>query len=348
MNGTTSQLRADALREILFPCTWNRIDIHRAFLTYPRWARSLWFRFGLGPAVRALNRMVLEALGNETYDIAWIGKGVCLWPETIRQIRRLSAKMIYYTPDTSFISNQSRFFNATISLYDLIVTTKSLELPDFERRVPREQIALVTQCFDSRLHYPRCSYEEKRKEAVLIGLCEPDRMNCVEQLLSMGVPVRIGGQGWQRFVHRHSGNELLRFEGPEIFGDGYAEVLSRATIGLGLLTKRFPELHTTRTFEIPACGTVLATERNSETTRFFSEHEALFFDNYRDLGEKILALLDDTQGMQSVSEAGRKCVLAGPYSNENMLRQVLCKAGIDTADLPVSDPAALPASPPIN
>ena len=37
----------------------------------------------------------------------------------------------------------------------------------------------------------------------------------------------------------------------------------------GLLAKWVPELHTTRTFEIPACGTALVTERNSETALVF-------------------------------------------------------------------------------
>ena len=47
--------------------------------------------------------------------------------------------------------------------------------------------------------------------------------------------------------------------------------LGANAVGLGLLSKRFPERHTTRTFEIPACGALLATERTADTTRFFDE-----------------------------------------------------------------------------
>lgn len=326
--GTTSQLRADTLCNLLAPCEWKLIDTDPVFRESTRWARSLWFRFRAGPAVAALNRLVLAELGTDPFDFAWIDKGVCLWPETVRKIRQLARKLVYYTPDTSFLANRSRYFRSTASMYDLIVTTKSLELASFERLLPRERIALVTQCFDSQLHYPRCTFAEKRKEAVLIGLCEPDRERCVEQLTSHGIAVRVGGIGWERFVRRHAGNSLVQFEGARIFGQRYAEVLSRATIGLGLLTKRFPELHTTRTFEIPACGTALATERNSETIGIFGDKEVIFFADYADLGRQIIALMRDEVRLQAISEAGTQRVQTGDYSNDRVLRKVLQMAGV--------------------
>ena len=326
--GTTSQLRADTLCNLLPACDWNLIDTDPVFLNSPRWARSMWFRFRAGPAVAALNRLVQAELGTEQYDVAWIDKGVCLWPETVRQIRQIARKLVYYTPDASFLANRSRYFRATASLYDLIVTTKSLELASFERLVPRKRIALVTQCFDTQLHYPRCTLAEKRKEAVLIGLCEPDRERCVEQLIAQGIAVRVGGFGWERFVRRHAGNSLVQFEGARVFGQRYSEVLSRATIGLGLMTKRFPELHTTRTFEIPACGTALATERNSETIEIFGDEEAIFFADYADLGRRVSALMHDEVRLKTITEAGTRRVQTGDYSNDRVLRKMLELVGI--------------------
>jgi hypothetical protein len=170
----------------------------------------------------------------------------------------LASRLVYYTPDTSFLHNRSRFFNRTISLYDRVVTTKSLELSEFQRLLSPEKLILTTQSYDQRLHFPRVSFARKRPEAVMIGLCEPAREECVASLLDAGVPVRIGGRGWHGFLRRRQRDVNLFFEGDSVFGDHYAEVLSRASIGLGLVTRRFAELHTTRTFEIPACGTALA------------------------------------------------------------------------------------------
>jgi spore maturation protein CgeB len=331
---------------------------------YPRWAQTMRFRLRAGPAVWAVNRAVQAALANASeqaaesdistapgsgflnvsptaadllaetatrstvYDIAWIDKGVSLWPETVRRIRQVSRKMVYYTPDTSFLANRSRFFEATASLYDLIVTTKSLELARYEAMVPRERIALVTQSYDAKRHVPSGTFRKKRKEAVLIGLCEPDREQCVECLLAHGIAVRVGGIGWDKLVRRHAGNDLLRYEGAKVFGEHYSSVLSRASVGLGLLTKKFPELHTTRTFEIPACGTALATERTSETSQFFSDNEAIFFSDYEELALRIRELMNDEPQLKALNEAGMRRVQVGDFSNERVLRKVLSLVGI--------------------
>ncbi|HQX49781.1 MAG TPA: glycosyltransferase, partial [Planctomycetaceae bacterium] len=365
--GTTSQRRADTLREIVSPCSWTMIDTGATFQRYPRWAQSMRFRLRSGPAVWAMNRMLLAELTNvseqaaergvssspgsgflnvsemsddrqtrstthaELYDIAWIDKGVCLWPQTVRKIRQLARKMVYYTPDTSFFANRSRFFEATASLYDLIVTTKLLELSSYEALVPRDRIALVTQSFDAKHHMSHCTFQKKRKEAVLIGLCEPDREQCVECLLSNGIAVRVGGIGWERLVRRHAGNDLLRYEGPRVFGEHYSNVISRASVGLGLLTKQFPELHTTRTFEIPACGTALATVRTSDTSQFFGEDEVIFFADYGELALRIKELMNDEHQLRAVTEAGTRRVQSGDFSNERVLRKVLSLVGISCA-----------------
>ncbi len=327
--GTTSQLRADTLRRVV-PCEWTMIDTDRAFLPFPRWARSLWFRLRTGPAVRALNRLVCSEIGDEPYDVAWIDKGVCLWPSTIQKIRTLARRLIYYTPDTSFLANGSRFFRATAHLYDLIVTTKSFEIDSFQKLVDADRLIQVTQSYDSRLHMPRVDFDQKRKEVVLIGLHEIDRERCVQTLLSRGIPVRLGGKGWSSFLRKNAGNALLHFEGEEVFGVRYAELLSGAMIGLGLMTKRFPELHTTRTFEIPACGTALATERNVETTSIFRDDEALFFEDYDDLTRKIQPLFESLDLLRSITNAGTQRVQQGDFSNDRIIRKVMIRAGVLT------------------
>jgi len=272
--------------------------------------------------------MVLAELGDEPCEVIWIDKGVCLWPETIRRCRKLAKCLVYYTPDTSFLANSSRFFDATISLYDLVVTTKSLEVQQFEKRIPQDRLLLVTQSFDPRIHRPTCGFEEKHDGAVFIGLCEPDRERCVDRLLGAGVPVRIGGCGWDRFVERRKKDPLLHFAGSKVFGEHYVKALSSAQIGLGLLTKRFPELHTTRTLEIPACGTALATERNTETKQIFSDDEAIFFADYRDLASQVVELLSMPERLKGIAASGHRKVWSGDFTNADMVRRVLKVAGV--------------------
>lgn len=333
--GTTSQLRFSALQRVLPTAEWLMIDTGQQFQRRHRIWRSLAFRLGTGPAVTSINRQVLGSLPKAQFDLVWVDKGVFLWPATVQRLRSQADRLVYYTPDTSFLHNRSRFFEQTIGLYDRVVTTKSLELPLFYSRMKSERLLLTMQSWDARLHYPRVPFHEKRAEAVLIGLCEPSREQCVSALLDAGVPVRIGGQGWGKFLRRHGRRSGLEFEGERVFGEQYAHVLSRASIGLGLVTKRFPELHTTRTFEIPACGTALATEQNSETTAIFGRGDVLFFSNTADLAVECRRLLAQSAELETMSVRGRNRVLCRNFDNDGMVKNVLasCEITVTSASL---------------
>jgi len=326
--GTTSRLRSDALARALPQTDWSIIDTDVPFSSALRIWRSLAFRLRLGPAVTAMNHYVLDRLPTGSVDLIWVDKGVCLWPSTIVRLRRLCRWLVYYTPDTSFLHNRSRFFNRSLHLYDRVVTTKSLELAEFQRRVPAEKLLLMTQTYDRQLHFPRVPFEKKRREAVLVGLCEPAREACVAALLEAGIPVRIGGRGWESFLRRHQRNVNLFFEGDAVFGDHYADVLSRASIGLGLVTRRFAELHTTRSFEIPACGTALATEDNAEIRRVYGDGDVVFFGDYSELTEKCLALFRDPEALRRLTDRGLQCVRQSGCHNDGLVAHVLSSLGI--------------------
>lgn len=325
--GTTSRLRSDALVRALPAAQWSNIDTDVPFRSAFRIWRSLAFRYRWGPAVRAINEYVLDRLPPDKVDLIWVDKGVCLWPSTVAKLRQLARHLIYYTPDTSFLHNQSRFFNRSISLYDRIVTTKSLELSEFRRWVDVDKLILETQTYDRGLHFPRVPFSGKRPEAVLIGLCESSREECVAGLLDVGVPVRIGGRGWEGFLRRRQRDVNLVFEGDSVFGEQYAEALSRASIGLGLVTRRFSELHTTRTFEIPACGTALATERNAEVDRVFGPGDAIFFTSFSDLSAQCVRLLQEPELLRGIAERGHQRVLQSGCDNDAMVRRVLGPLG---------------------
>ncbi len=323
--GSTSLMRAERLRELTPEMSWVWVDTDSVLIKSERFWQSAAYRLKAGQAVRNLNSMVDQQIGTEPYDLVWVDKAIFLKPSTVERLRSLSRRIVHFTPDTAFANGRSRHFDKTLGQYDLLVTTKSFDVPEYLRLAGRDTVHLTTQGYDSDVHFPRSPEIDRRDEVVFVGLAEPDRENCLATLMEHGITVRLAGRDWDGFVRRWGRKNHLIYEGDGMFGASYAEALSRSWIGLGLLSKRFGELHTTRTFEIPACGAILATERNADTDRFFDEDEALFFSGYSELASRVLELFSapTRDACRELAGKGRQRVTQDGRNNSNILSAVL-------------------------
>jgi hypothetical protein len=328
--GSTSAMRAEALKQLTPGWDWEWIDTDQAMREAPRWAQTLAFRLRIGPVVRRVDHLVAASTGGGNYDLIWVDKSVLLRRRAMAAMRRAAVRLVHFTPDAAFHANRSRFFRRHIGHYDLLATTKSFEMDEYLQRVAPRKLFLTTQGYDPVLHHPAEPPVPRQREAAFIGLAEPDREHCLAALLEAGVAVRLGGIGWERFLARWKDHPGLRFLGSGLFGEDYAQVYREAWVGLGLMTKRFGELHTTRTFEIPACGAILATERNPDTEGFFHQGEALFFDDHHSLAKELRRLFDSAgdHELAGLAEAGRRRVVTGGRDYRSVLRGVLAAAGV--------------------
>lgn len=324
-DGTTSRLRAECLRELTPDWDWTWMDTDAPMRASARVWRTLAFRLAAGRVVAGINGLVTSRMRGGEFELGWVDKGVFLYPKTVGELRRRCRQLVHFTPDTSYHTNRSRHFDRSLGFYDLLVTTKSFELAEYGRRVADERVMLATQGYDNKLHFPRDPGAVRRREVGFVGLSEPERAQCVTELLRAGVAVRLAGCGWGRLVREWAGNPLLQFEGEELFGEAYADLLSRCWVGLGLLSKQFPELHTTRTFEIPACGAILATERTADTGRFFEPDEVLFFENNTSLAAQLKELFDTATEAElgRLAAAGQERVRRDGRDNASILAAVL-------------------------
>ncbi len=318
-------MRAEWLRRLTPEWEWDWIDTDAPLLGTSRFWQSLAYRFQMGLGVDRINALVQHQLRGKSLDLGWVDKAIFLRPGTMHALRESSRRLVHFTPDTAFHANRSRNFEQSIGLFDLLVTTKSFEIDEYRKRIDRDTMLLTTQGFDPEVHYPRNSDNDRRKEVAFVGLAEPHRERCIQALLDNRIPVRLAGIGWQSFVNRRGANPFLHFAGESLFGADYARMLSTCWIGLGLLSKRFPELHTTRTFEIPACGSILATEVTSDLSRFFAPEEALFFNGYANLVDQI-QLAFSNEGDETLSEIasrGRARVLTDGRDYPTILAAIL-------------------------
>ena len=321
--GTTSQMRAVTLRSILQSQTFKIIDTHVPFYNTHRLWRSFGFRYKSGPLIKNTNKYIVASLKEEAYDLIWVDKAVFITPKTTALLRSRTKKLIHFTPDPAFTFHQSKLFLKSLPYYDFLVTTKSYELDRYHKYTNKKRTLYVTQGFDNKFHKPSKVPFSEKKGFVFIGHYEKERETILEKLLKNHIQITLAGIKWHRFAKKHQNNPNLIYLGNGVYGKDYVTTLQNAKMAWGAISKWIPELHTTRTFEIPACGTALVTEQNHETQSFFNDDEAIFYTNENDLVEKITFFINNDRALKVLTQKGASRVVTSGYDYNAILKAIL-------------------------
>lgn len=321
--GSTSKMRAEKLRSLLPGWKFDVIDTDIPFAQQHPLFRSLGFRYQKGPLIKAVNSYILQQLPTVRCDLIWIDKAIFIRNKTTKIIREKAHKLIHYTPDTAFYGNQSKMFYQSMGYYDYLVTTKSFELEAYRSRVPTEKIIPTTQGFDSDVHKPLVSFPEKVDRVAFVGLWEPSRERLIQHLINNNINVTLAGYNWEYFIRKNKNIPFLDFKGNSLWNQEYTSLISSSYFSLGILSKRFPELHTTRTVEIPACGTALLTEKNYETSAFFSDNEAIFYSDADELVSKIKYYQEHRGELEQLTLRGHDKVNNEGFDYRNILNRII-------------------------
>ena len=306
--GTTSRMRGEALKAIIRPSVFEIIDTHIPFFKTHRLWRSFGFRYKRGLLINNINKYIVASLKEETFDLIWVDKAVFIAPKTTALLRSKAVKFVHFTPDPAFTFHKSKLFFKSLPYYDFIVTTKSYELEHYYKYINTDKVLYATQGFDTKLHKPSKQLFSKKDGFVFIGHYEDQRAVVLEKLLQNDIKITLAGIKWNRFARKHQNNPNLTYLGDGVYGKDYVKTLQNAKMAWGAISKWVPELHTTRTFEIPACGTALVTERNSETSSFFKDSDAIFYNDINDLVTQIKYYMSNDKSLKILTEKGTKTV----------------------------------------
>ena len=297
----------------------------------PRFLRSLAHRTNFGPPVWKLNKALLSRareIGRSA--LVWIDKGRWIFPETLDQLRtHPNVRLVHYTPDPQLLHHRSRFFDACIPHYDLVVTTKPYEI-DLYREAGAQDVLVVLQGFGSsfrELGRSKVSTGQFGSDVCFIGHFERHYAERLHAVGKTGVKLKVWGPRWERriLLDRRARGYVV---GGGVWGDGYRHALASTKIALGLLSKRIPETTTTRTFEIPAMGVFMLAERTEAHMALFDEGaEAEFFEGDNELCEKVTFYLNHETSRVKIAEAGRRRCLRSGYDSLSQLQRVFDRLG---------------------
>ncbi len=330
--GSTCLARMRSLQAI--GCDVIPFDMRSHIAGASRLSRSIGWRFSGGPAVRALNSNLVALVDDlkRPVDCVWIDKGQWIYPETLQHVRnKTQGVLVHYTPDpaVTFQRTKSRLFIPAIPLYDLLFTTKPFELATY-RQLGARDVRLVHQSYDDARLAPRnLSGNERERfgsEVCFIGQHTEYYARVLRAISRAGTRLRIWGPQWRARLWRN-GWAKAAFAGDGVWGEDYARALSAADVGLCLLSKRYRETTTTRTFEIPACGTFMLAERTQAHCELFDEgREAEFFGDEQEMIDKLRYYRANPSIRERIAAAGRARCIRDGYGNRLRMHSMLSMA----------------------
>ncbi len=306
-------------------------------------------RLGRGSVVREINRRVIAAARAFRPDLVWAEKQEYLGLETLAALKALGARLVHFTPDPYFSLawKRTRAMDAAIGQFDVLVYCKAYERAAYEALGKPAVYMPLGYC--DEVHRPLPSADPQWSCAVgFLGGWEPRREHMLHGVAATGVELKIWGGAWDFLrdgrwtLRRHivlgqlAGGERYRvhrdpliaaaLQGGEVYGDDYARALSGARIGLGFLRQVCDDQHTTRTFEIPACGSMLLADRTDEHREFFAEgREAEFFSSPEELADKVRFHAGNETARAKIAAAGRARCATGRYAYVHRLADALAR-----------------------
>ena len=310
--------------------------------TLEPWGRAAWVtrqfqrRIRRGTVVNEINAMILKAGREFKPSLLWADKQEYLRAETIRDLRKLGAITVHFTPDPYFALDwkRTRLMDEAMQEFDTLVYCKAYERAQYESL--GKPVVYMPLGYCDEVHRPLPSDDARWACSVgFLGGWEPRREQLLHAVAAAEIDLKIWGGYWeflrdgkwtmrrQIILRQLAGKEKFRFhrdeslarayQGGEVYADDYARALTGSEIGLGFLRKVCPDQHTTRTFEIPACGSMLLADRTEEHQQFFEEaKEAEFFDSKEELVDKVKFYNMNVSARKQIADNGyQRCRESG-------------------------------------
>lgn len=325
----------------------------RGIDTVAPWKHAAWLtrqaqrRLGRGSVVNEINRSILAVAHEFRPNMIWAEKQEFLRAETVATLRKLDIRLIHFTPDPYFSLDwkRTRLMDRAMGAFDVLVYCKAYEHREYAKL--GRPLLYMPLGYCDEVHRPLPSDDPRwHCAASFLGGWEPRREHLLRNVAAAGIDLKIRGGYWsflcdgkwslrrQLILKQLAGGDSFQFhrdellaqawQGDEVYADDYARAVSGAKIGLGLLRRVCPDQHTTRTFEIPACGSMLLADRTDEHSEFFAEgREAEFFASGEELIDKLRFYDRHDGARERVAEAGRQRCIDGEYAYVHRLSTAL-------------------------
>ncbi len=260
------------------------------------------FRSRVG-GTKGANRRFLEVCDNFRPRVILLGHADLIANETLDQCRKLipDVRMAHWTVDAFYTPrNSKRFETFSQSVDALFATTGGSVLAEF--KTPGKRLAYIPNAVDKAVDCLR-NDQKDRFDVDLLFCGSPDKGGPGKQTLRDSLLVQLAGESRLSDV-RLEIRGLMGKSGA--YGDEYDQLLGRSKMALNLSKDNdAPVYSSSRIAQLLGNGILTFIPRSSKMDQLISEDEAVFFDAYEDLLEKILYFHRHDAERKRIAEAGR-------------------------------------------
>jgi spore maturation protein CgeB len=322
----TSGHRANALRRLGHDLTI--VSPLQAILKIP--LRGPLQRYLGSVGLASLGRAyVMQTISGQTFDLVWVDGGALVSRSLVVDLQKSAHRVINYHVDDPFGRRDANYwhqYRRAVCAYDLVVVVREENVEEAYRLHARK-VLHVFRSADEVAHATRVLTEEEKakwgSEVLFAGTAFPERGPFFVELIRLGVPLTIYGDGWQKMKGWRTIEPY--WKGYDLgTAYTYSSAILAAKVSLGLLSSGNRDLHTTRSMEIPSLGGVFCAKRTREHLALYKEdEEAVFWGNAEECAAKCSSLLANDSWRESVRRKGHERYLKNGWTNMHIAEIVL-------------------------
>ncbi len=289
-------------------------------------------RFLIGAAVRKINEDLIRQVDAANPDLVLCYRALPLTADTIQHLARSRTRtVVCYNNDNAFgqMGNKAywRLFKEAIPHYDLHLAYRDSDLAHLGDEVPAYVLLPHNMPWLHRV-LPESDLVSWHSDICFLGHFEPDRRKFELDRLMRNVPAtyRLHGSLWGQ---DSKGMAWKGMDTRELQGQDYVAALNAAKIALVFFSTWNADTFTRRVFEIPACGTMMLSQRTDKMKELYAEDkEAVYFGDARELVDKARFYLAHDTAREQIASAGRIRCLNSGYDIYSRMQEWLAVARV--------------------
>ena len=267
--------------------------------------------------------ITLNHLKKRRYDYIIIFKGLQFDYKFLNKCKNLNlnTKWINIYTDNPFNLKSKSCSNynilESIKFYDYFCVSFYKTLNKRLHNLKAKKIIFLPFGYDQLLHgKKKLKKEIKNNNINFVGAYDSHREKILNNL---NYKINVYGPGWKKSGYN---NKNIKYNSKIITGNHLKKIISNDALSLNILREQDKNSHNMRTFEIPAMGGLLLTNRTKEQISFFRENKDCFmYKDTQELKKKIKFIINNKKRADKVRKNG--FFKSKKHSYENRLKYLL-------------------------